>query len=284
MWRTGTSIGIIAAIAFAACGDKDPISATPREGDGPPTENGNNGIAPGEPHPDGAIQKLERPALLVIDNLDDAKQLLNWFPRADVEEMLAGIDFASNRLVVAVRGRMNTAGFEIEIQGISASAEFIEITVALTDPDPDGATAQVITYPYDLTVVGIDDVAEYAGAIWVMQTTDGDILARTGDGMPQKIDIRGHITDVELVESDGRGALSVVRIEGVLEDDTNFDKAVVTVTSETRILLLDGDEIRPLDVRELAMGQPVEALHRTGHGILPGSGQSRNYRCDSVAS
>jgi hypothetical protein len=74
----------------------------------------------------------------------------------------------------------------------------------------------------------------------------------TGDG---GVDIRGTITNIQ--QTDGR--VNSVRIEGTLEADTAYDKAVITITDQTRILKQEGQEHVPAAAEELKVGQRVEA-------------------------
>ena len=74
------------------------------------------------------------------------------------------------------------------------------------------------------------------------------------------IDVRGLITSVTLAEGEGRGkVLARVRIEGVKEPDTQVDKAIVTVTAETKVFIKRGGEREPAQFAALKEGQRVEA-------------------------
>jgi beta-N-acetylhexosaminidase len=71
-------------------------------------------------------------------------------------------------------------------------------------------------------------------------------------------DIRGQITQVSPAE--GRsGVLGQVLIEGRKEADTQVEKASVTVNTETRLFLLQGQERKPVEFAALQVGQLVEA-------------------------
>ncbi len=75
------------------------------------------------------------------------------------------------------------------------------------------------------------------------------------------VDIRGQITSVTVSESKGSNAesLGVVLIEGELQDDTEFDKALVRITDSTTILRRVGSETKSSSFESLAEGQLVEA-------------------------
>ncbi len=50
-----------------------------------------------------------------------------------------------------------------------------------------------------------------------------------------------------------------ILVEGQIEPDTSFDKASVTITSQTRIFEQVGQDRRPATFEALQMGQTVEA-------------------------
>ena len=82
-------------------------------------------------------------------------------------------------------------------------------------------------------------------------TSDGD--AATGTIGP---DIRGAITSV----TDGSGdVIGSVRIEGVIDEDTSYDKAVVRVESDTSIYRQVGNALMEITFAELTEGQTVVA-------------------------
>lgn len=93
--------------------------------------------------------------------------------------------------------------------------------------------------------------AALAVALLAACTSDGD--AAPGSGDP---DIRGLITSI----SDGSGdVIGNIRIEGTIESDTEYDKAVVRIESDTRILRQVGDATQELAYSDLKVGQTVEA-------------------------
>ncbi len=90
--------------------------------------------------------------------------------------------------------------------------------------------------------------------------TDGTGASPANDATGHGIDImnaaiRGNITDIR----QANGTIDTVRIEGALEDDTQYDRAVVTITEQTRILKQEGQERVPATAEELKVGQRVEA-------------------------
>lgn len=89
------------------------------------------------------------------------------------------------------------------------------------------------------------------------------VVGCTSAGTPVETsaDIRGTITDLfrpepSVAAGDMIGSLL---IEGVIEEDTDFDRAFVSVTEETQIFEQVGQSRRPVDFEALAVGQRVEA-------------------------
>lgn len=67
--------------------------------------------------------------------------------------------------------------------------------------------------------------------------------------------IRGNITNIQQVD----GRAGSVLIEGALEDDTQYDRASVNITDQTRLLKQVGQERVPATVEDLRVGQRVAA-------------------------
>ncbi len=94
-------------------------------------------------------------------------------------------------------------------------------------------------------------LAVAAMALGAACTSDGDAAPGTNDP-----DIRGVITSISRGSGDIIGS---VRIEGAIEPDTGYDKAVVRVESDTRILRQVGNATQELTFDDLRVGQTVEA-------------------------
>ena len=80
----------------------------------------------------------------------------------------------------------------------------------------------------------------------------------TGDAAsaPNDPDIRGGITSI----TDGSGDVTGgVRIEGAIDEDTAYDKAVVRVESDTTIFRHVGNAMVEITFADLTVGQTVEA-------------------------
>ncbi len=72
-----------------------------------------------------------------------------------------------------------------------------------------------------------------------------------------RIDIRGNITTIQQVAAPD--SLAIVLIEGVIEPDTQFDRAAVRITDQTRIVEQVGTEWRTTTAAALNAGQRVQA-------------------------
>ena len=82
--------------------------------------------------------------------------------------------------------------------------------------------------------------------------TSDDDAAPAADGP----DIRGVITSITGGSGDVTGS---VRIEGAIDQDTAYDKAVVRVEGDTRIFRQAGNALMEVTFSDLTVGQTVEA-------------------------
>ena len=69
-------------------------------------------------------------------------------------------------------------------------------------------------------------------------------------------DIRGKITAVIVTG----GKTNAIHIEGVLEEDTKYDKASARITEKTRVFKLVGESYTVSSLDQLIVGQTVEVL------------------------
>ena len=77
-----------------------------------------------------------------------------------------------------------------------------------------------------------------------------------------EVDIRGTITEVNRIESPGNGSsaiLGAVLLEGMVEEDTRYDKASITITRETAIFEQRGTELQSANFEDLVVGMRAEA-------------------------
>jgi len=75
------------------------------------------------------------------------------------------------------------------------------------------------------------------------------------------VDIRGDVTNIYWadVQRRERGILGSILVEGILEKDTKFDKASISITDKTRIFEQRGPNRRPVTFEALDIGEKVEA-------------------------
>lgn len=111
-----------------------------------------------------------------------------------------------------------------------------------TDPDGDGAPGVVIDDGDSVTIEPL--------------SVDGDQEpASTVDGA----DIRGEISSFESVESDN-GVVAQILVEGQIDDDTSYDRALVSITSRTVIVQPGVATFAPITFRDLTPGRRVQVL------------------------
>lgn len=85
--------------------------------------------------------------------------------------------------------------------------------------------------------------------------------APSGSAPVAGADIRGTITDIYQADAQSRegGIIGSLLIEGVIEEDTQYDKASVTITEKTRIFEQKGQDRLAVTFESLQIGQRVEA-------------------------
>jgi hypothetical protein len=94
----------------------------------------------------------------------------------------------------------------------------------------------------------------------------GLILALIGcsaadDTEEREVDIRGKIVEVHRMEtpgSDSEAILGSILVEGVIEADTKYDKASITITGATDIYEQTGQERVQLTFDDVSIGQLAE--------------------------
>lgn len=83
----------------------------------------------------------------------------------------------------------------------------------------------------------------------------------SGAEVGTQADIRGTITNINRADaqSGGKGIIGSVLIEGAIEEDTEFDKASVTITDKTGIFQQEGQGYSRVTFESLEIGQRVQA-------------------------
>lgn len=84
-----------------------------------------------------------------------------------------------------------------------------------------------------------------------IKVVDSGMIQRT-----EKLDIRGKVTELGLLNS--KDNLAILRVEGQVEEDTLNDKAIVTVTKETKIYVKESGQTKEVDLSALERGNRVE--------------------------
>jgi len=75
------------------------------------------------------------------------------------------------------------------------------------------------------------------------------------------VDIRGNIVEVHRIDTPGserNAILGALLIEGVIEADTKYDRASVTITAETEIFELRGEERFQVIFDDVTVGHRAE--------------------------
>ncbi len=75
-----------------------------------------------------------------------------------------------------------------------------------------------------------------------------------------KVHIRGEITSVTPFDDKAKPILGSIRVEGAKEKDTDYDKASVRITKDTKIEIVTGKESKPGKFEDLQKGVKVECV------------------------
>ena len=130
----------------------------------------------------------------------------------------------------------------------------------------DGALQARLQYPYDngatsgAAVPGSDGRTEPGVVVVDPIAPRGE---PDGDDEPTatpKVDIRGTVTKISVPQDANEEIVAVILIEGQVEEDTNVDKAWLTITLGTFVGFVDGDEFIKVPFSEIKPGQTVEAI------------------------
>jgi len=103
-----------------------------------------------------------------------------------------------------------------------------------------------------LTIVGCNGQEKPPSVTPTDTPTPVSILATRS----QSPDIRGEITAI--LETDGQ--INAVHIEGILEEDTKYDKATARIAEGTRIYVLKGSSYEVASTNQLSVGSKIEVL------------------------
>ncbi len=243
---------------------------------------------------------VAHPRLFVTGDPAEAARMAHLLGNADLQAAIEEVDFKTSWLVVAFRGEVRTAGYGIDVETVEYDGSSVRVTISLRDPSPGELAAQVISYPFTFAVVPRQAVPVEEPTTWIMSTEDGSLQAKAryphyddadddggvsvpggdsgpvivvdpvapgdvdaddGEPLPRpKVDIRGSVTEISVPDNRNEEIVAVLLIEGRVEEDTNVDRAWLTITTGTFIGYIDGDEFVKVPFAEIKPGQTVEAI------------------------
>ena len=125
-----------------------------------------------------ATAELDKPALYVFKSADEARQVTGWLD-PDAAAALLGADYKSSAVIMAFWGPKPSSGYGLEVQDISISGKKVRLTARLTQPGPDSAQSDVITYAYHAIAVPRAAVDLLSGVVISLYDTDGNLIAET---------------------------------------------------------------------------------------------------------
>lgn len=75
------------------------------------------------------------------------------------------------------------------------------------------------------------------------------------------MDIRGIVTNIDLANESGQrtGTLGFLRVEGKREPDTEYDKAIIRITTDCKIQRLNGNARQTVNFKAIRKDSKVEA-------------------------
>ncbi len=91
-----------------------------------------------------------------------------------VSKDLSAVDFNTQFVILALRGRKPTGGYSIEIQDVKREQNGLWITVKVGSPSKDAMVSQAFTSFYQMVVVEKGDLT--GDSIIVFATPDGKVL------------------------------------------------------------------------------------------------------------
>ncbi len=98
----------------------------------------------------GAPVEINLPA---IDETELPPEVQAWIEERIEEPINTTLVHEDNQYILVARGMQPTAGYTIQINKVEKADGNIVVHTETQDPDPDDMVAQVITFPYDLTVI-----------------------------------------------------------------------------------------------------------------------------------
>ncbi len=242
-------------------------------------------VEPAGPDRDQPIADFEEASLFFATTPEEVERLIGAVQEPGLADELKDIGLGQYWVLVVFRGEKPTSGYEITIEDIKTFESEVEVDVSLTNPAPDAIVAQVITYPVAVEVIAISEIADPSLMDWVVLDQNGEVLSKLGamtggagaDGgssdtdiglepeppptnILYKADIRGTISSLEIVEDENGERLVSMLVEGEVEPDTIVDRARVTVSDETPIVVVGSEEDRNVTVDELEPGIMVQVL------------------------
>lgn len=121
--------------------------------------------------------ELDDPTIFVAGSAKEIEPFIGWLDEG-VANRIRRIDFNSSFVVAVFSGRMGSDGYGITIQRINLVSEVVKIEVKITEPAPDRAYSDVITYPYGMILINREKLQVTNGTVWSVYAPDGTMLTQ----------------------------------------------------------------------------------------------------------
>jgi hypothetical protein len=103
----------------------------------------------------GAPVEINLPA---IDETELPPEVQAWIEERIEEQINTTLIHGDKQYILVARGMKPTAGYSIQISKVEKADGNIVVHTEIIDPNPDDMVAEVITYPYDITVIDYQDL------------------------------------------------------------------------------------------------------------------------------
>ena len=115
----------------------------------------------------------------VVDDEDMPEEVRIWVEQNNATRGVHLLPSGDVRYLLIAWGERPTGGYVVEIDFVTEFANVVTVDVTLTEPDPDDAVSQALTYPYQLLSLPAGDetvMVNFMGASW-----HGDALGKVSD-------------------------------------------------------------------------------------------------------
>lgn len=123
------------------------------------------------------VAEITEADLKIAGSRDQIQDLLKWVDDPATRDILQSLDLNRYWVVAVTRGPSPGSGYSISVKDISLKTGEVQIKVELSDPKAGQLGSDVITYPYQIILIGQSELKVERGMKWTMQDASGKTLA-----------------------------------------------------------------------------------------------------------